>query len=678
MNPDVTVVIATYNAMQFIDRTVQSVMEQTIGRDRVELLAVDDCSTDGTYEELQRLASQWGNMRALRLESNSGAAATPRNRGMAEARGRYIFILDHDDYLGPEALERMVAMGDKNESDVVLGKMFSGGGRGVPRTMFTKNQPDADLYDSRVYWNLSPMKLYRRELIERLGLRFPEDMRFHEDQVFVSQVYFAASRISVVADYDCVCWYHREDRGNLSLRISLAELLTAHERMLDIITSNVEPGKKRDRLLQRHFQIDFIHTARRLSDDRPGDENARERGFEELRALVREHYHGSIGMHLRPVHRIAYELIARGLFEDLPELFEFERSGERGPLLVEDERVYEVCPFFRDENRGLPDYCYNVGHQVKVLKHLSALEWDGDGLVISGSAYLHRLDAEITAVRLVARLRGAEEVFTADAQFGLSTMSQPPEAEEPRDPGADRAVSFTGVMDVRLLASSRSAGLWDLYVEVSSGRVQREARLGAEKNADIDITPVPRFIGSGGAHVATPYYTDPFGNLTIDIDQHKHRLRRPSLEPPSWDEADRATVDVRGRVIALNVPAGAISVRLSDVAGHSYDIAATTEERASETVFAAGVALKTAAAGRPLLDGDWDVTVCLETEGVSLETAVPDKSGLATIRWWRGMRPMHAKSLRSKGKLRLRIKPVDLTHAVKRRLGLVSSRGGDS
>ena len=423
------------------------------------------------------------------------------------------------------------------------------------------------------------MKLYRRELIERLGLRFPEDMRFHEDQVFVSQVYFAASRISVVADYDCVCWYHREDRGNLSLRISLAELLMAHERMLDIITSNVEPGQKRDRLLQRHFQIDFIHTARRLSQDRPGDEGARERGFDELRALVREHYNEGIGMHLRPVHRIAYELISRGLFEDLPELFAFEESGELGALLVEDDRAFERCPFFRDAKRDLPDYCYDVSHRVKVGKHLDAATWDGDTLIVSGVAYMRRINSEITDVQLVARLRDAEEEFAVDARFSPSSDLQREGPDEEPDPGADHAVSFAGSIDVGSLAASRPAGLWDVYVKVSAGRLMRKARLGAEKSGSIDVAPVPRFLGSDGARIATPYYTDPFGNLTIDVGQTKHKLRKPRMESPGWSEAERATVDVQGRVVALNVPAGAIRVRLSGPGGRSYDIVATTVER---------------------------------------------------------------------------------------------------
>ncbi|WP_328344348.1 hypothetical protein OG873_32180 [Streptomyces violaceus] len=77
-------------------------------------------------------------------------------------------------------------MADTNGSDVVLGKMVGVGGRGAPRSMFRRNQPRTDVFSSRVYWTLSPLKLFRRDLIERLELRFRTDLRVGEDQPFVA------------------------------------------------------------------------------------------------------------------------------------------------------------------------------------------------------------------------------------------------------------------------------------------------------------------------------------------------------------------------------------------------------------------------------------------------------------------------------------------------------------
>ncbi|MGW3630614.1 glycosyltransferase family 2 protein, partial [Streptomyces sp. NPDC005122] len=100
--------------MPYVTRTISSVAEQTIGTERLEVIVVDDGSTDGTAAELDRLAGVHpGLLRVVRQE-NSGGPAAPRNAGLDLARGEFVFFLDADDHLGPEALERMVAMAEEN------------------------------------------------------------------------------------------------------------------------------------------------------------------------------------------------------------------------------------------------------------------------------------------------------------------------------------------------------------------------------------------------------------------------------------------------------------------------------------------------------------------------------------------------------------------------------------
>lgn len=101
----VSVIIPAYNRVAYVDQTVRSVLEQTYPH--VELIVVDDGSSDGTYERLQ----QYGD--AIRLlthegHSNRGQSAA-LNLGLAAARGEYIAILDSDDYWAPEKLARQVA-----------------------------------------------------------------------------------------------------------------------------------------------------------------------------------------------------------------------------------------------------------------------------------------------------------------------------------------------------------------------------------------------------------------------------------------------------------------------------------------------------------------------------------------------------------------------------------------
>jgi glycosyltransferase involved in cell wall biosynthesis len=110
--PKVTVVIAAYNAARFIRQTLDSVFAQTLHH--VELIVVDDGSTDGTAAILNTIDDR--RLQVLH-QTNAGVSAA-RNAGLALARAPYIFFLDADDVLLPDALQRMVATLDDNPDRV--------------------------------------------------------------------------------------------------------------------------------------------------------------------------------------------------------------------------------------------------------------------------------------------------------------------------------------------------------------------------------------------------------------------------------------------------------------------------------------------------------------------------------------------------------------------------------
>ncbi len=110
--PKVTVVIAAYNAERFIRQTLDSVFAQTL-RD-VELIVVDDGSTDGTPAILRAIDDR----RLSVLRQANGGVSAARNAGLALARAPYIFFLDADDVLLPDALQHMIATLDNNPDRV--------------------------------------------------------------------------------------------------------------------------------------------------------------------------------------------------------------------------------------------------------------------------------------------------------------------------------------------------------------------------------------------------------------------------------------------------------------------------------------------------------------------------------------------------------------------------------
>lgn len=105
----VSIIMPSYNTASYIRETIQSVMHQTY--QNWELIIVDDCSTDNTYEIVASVKDE--RIKYFYNEKNSGAAVS-RNRALREAKGRWIAFLDSDDLWMPEKLEKQIHFMEKN------------------------------------------------------------------------------------------------------------------------------------------------------------------------------------------------------------------------------------------------------------------------------------------------------------------------------------------------------------------------------------------------------------------------------------------------------------------------------------------------------------------------------------------------------------------------------------
>ncbi|NUL02094.1 glycosyltransferase [Streptomyces lunaelactis] len=254
---DVSVIIGAYEALPYLVRCLESVEAQTIGADRIELIAVDDGSSDGTGEYLEEFAVRSKVPTRVVRQTNSGGPGGPRNVGLSLARGRYVFFLDADDYLGEEALERLVSMADRAGTDVVLGRI-EGVNRNAAKSMWERSAERADIYASNVKFTLSAQKLFRRELLVRLGMRFDETMRTGEDALFTMEAYLRGNGVSVVADYTCYYLVGRDDgkhvtkSGSYTLRFHSARVL------MELIATYEPPGARRDQLMVRPFVVTLL------------------------------------------------------------------------------------------------------------------------------------------------------------------------------------------------------------------------------------------------------------------------------------------------------------------------------------------------------------------------------------------------------------------------------------
>ena len=106
MEYKVSVIIPVYNADKYLRTAIESVINQTIGFENIELIIVNDNSTDNSRRIIEEYSSKYDNIVDIHLEKNSGYPGKPRNVGIEIANAPYLIFLDADDEYLPEALKR--------------------------------------------------------------------------------------------------------------------------------------------------------------------------------------------------------------------------------------------------------------------------------------------------------------------------------------------------------------------------------------------------------------------------------------------------------------------------------------------------------------------------------------------------------------------------------------------
>ncbi|MET9380489.1 glycosyltransferase [Streptomyces sp. NPDC002928] len=355
--PDVSVIIGAYEAMPYLVECLASVEAQTIDSARIEVIAVDDGSTDGTGDYLEEFAARAPMPVTVIRQENSGGPSGPRNVGLDKAAGRYVFFLDADDRLGPEALERMVAMADENGTDVVLGKV-EGVNRNAPKSMWGKTLKRTDVYSSNIKFTLSAQKLFRRALLERHGMRFDESLWTGEDALFTMEAYLRADGVSVVADYTCYYLVGREDGKHVTKSGSYTLRFDSARALMKLIAEMVPAGSKRDVLMVRPFQVTLLPQFGPvfLRDT----EEVQRNKFELAKPLMDAHWNEGVAHRLKVHERLRLHLVAQQRPDLLKDVVEFVKAKRQAAAILEKRgtRVYLVYPHFRAKKAGIPDRIY--------------------------------------------------------------------------------------------------------------------------------------------------------------------------------------------------------------------------------------------------------------------------------------------------------------------------------
>ena len=203
MNNLVSVIVPAYNVENYIEKCIHSLKCQTY--QNIEIVIVEDCSTDNTYEVCKSLVEQYKDIVLLSHESNQGQEFT-REDGIAVASGEWIMFLDSDDTFLSDGIEKVMLVADRYNPDWILcpyTKILKGVSEVRSCTMedgiYSPTELSSNLFVNIPLDVLSCIgsKVYKRSFLLNNQIHFNRRFKFNEDGAYVYSCLMASEKIAV-------------------------------------------------------------------------------------------------------------------------------------------------------------------------------------------------------------------------------------------------------------------------------------------------------------------------------------------------------------------------------------------------------------------------------------------------------------------------------------------------
>lgn len=213
----ISIIVPCYNAEKYIDRCMRSLVNQTVGIEKMEIILINDASTDGTYNKLLAWEQQYcGHILLIDFEENSKQGRA-RNVGMRCAAGEYIAFVDADDWVEPTMCEILLAAVESGDYDFAQGWVVVDDREKYLAPEKRRITQDFSIHISSVkdrkqqilqrtlasyLWN----KLYRKDFLINNRIMLLEDIMY-EDAFFLGLLNLYAENVICVGE----CVYHYFD-----------------------------------------------------------------------------------------------------------------------------------------------------------------------------------------------------------------------------------------------------------------------------------------------------------------------------------------------------------------------------------------------------------------------------------------------------------------------------------
>jgi glycosyltransferase involved in cell wall biosynthesis len=238
----ISVIIPVFNGEQYIQECFASIINQTLGIENIEVIVVDDSSTDNSVEIISQYVEKYESFKLIKQDANQGSGPA-RNLGLKYVTSDYVTFLDCDDYISLDAYEKALEIFKNDESvDLVMYKWeeFDENGllnhNDLAKTSLKQHKIVTDINESPklIFATYVYIKVYAKRLFPYLV--FPP--LSYQDNIASARVMINANKIYVADD---ICCYYRQREDSVSKEVSARNylnILIAAKQVLDLRESS--------------------------------------------------------------------------------------------------------------------------------------------------------------------------------------------------------------------------------------------------------------------------------------------------------------------------------------------------------------------------------------------------------------------------------------------------------
>lgn len=350
----VSVITPVYNAEKSLRKTIDSVLNQSLGMENIEYILVDDCSTDSSRDILLEYSSKFDNIIVVFLKRNTGTPGRPRNIGIQLSHSKYITFLDADDWLEPNGLEVLSTILTETGDDYAVGKTIQIQSKGIQilaeHESCKERRSVSPFSIPHIFHHLGPRaRMVKSSVIKDNQILFPE-MKFAEDKQFFIDVLTHCRRISTTEKP--IYYLNRLDNQTTRLtnQTNILQKTNCNLKVINhILTKDIELEKQK-MILNRLYEFDSIT---RFFNTPHFHKTKLKRVYyykfnQVLKTTKSLNYEFSEEF-FHPLNKVVYNLYCDKKYKDLEKLFAWDKTEKVKDVTIKDNLPYMVVPFLEDK-----------------------------------------------------------------------------------------------------------------------------------------------------------------------------------------------------------------------------------------------------------------------------------------------------------------------------------------